>query len=335
MRFMKDDEFLLLMVHAEDRAVGFEKWHILTTEERKRLYDVGIRTAHEQPPWNKVNPSREHYDWGYLDHMIGRNRNAGLKSLIQLPGWRVPKWVPQEWKARRKEGMYEDEALSFWSVEAQQYIDEYIQTVMDHYPEEDVGFFFGEHQGGEGAYPPTWCVFDDSALENYKNTFGSSAIPEIGNPDSMSWFGDKVVQHYIDRARLFYLRQGEAWNAQQRLMDKWSKAYGNFVQPDIMETYSKVYPDISVVLLQYTYFDDSHGADEQNWVDNLIKISNCETIVEAMFCDGLPKTTPLAIAKGFRGQIVHPANGFDNVSLSDDMVNKIRDSHNLWKASRE
>lgn len=335
MNFMKDDEFLLLMCHCEDRAYGFEKLHILTVPERKRLYDAGIRTAHEQPAWMRVNPAPDVYDWNYLDTIVNRNREAGLKSLIQLPGWRVPRWVSNEWKARRKDGMYEDEALSFWNLEAQIYTDQYMQTVINHYSEEDVGFFFGEHQGGEGAYPPTWCVFDQSALDDYRNKFGSSASPELENPDTMAWFGKKVIDHYMDKALVLYPKFKEAWNCQQHLMDRWSKAYGNYVNPDIMVDYKKIFPEISVIFLQYTYFDDSHTKEEIDYVDRIIEISGCETIVEAMFCKGLPVTTPKAIAKGFRGQIVHPVNEFDRTALEDWEVNNIKNSHDLWRKNYE
>lgn len=335
MNFMLDIEFLLLMAHCEDRAHGFEKQHILSTEERARLYEVGIRTAHEQPPWLRVEPSYDNYDFGYLDNIISRNRNAGLKSLIQLPGWRVPKWVSPEWKARREGGMYEDEQLSFWNVEAQEHTDKYIQTVMDHYPDEDIGFFFGGFQGGEGAYPPTWCVYDESALEDYRSIYGTSARPIPNDPETMKWLGDKVIEYYLTKCRIIYQKHHEVWNCQQWLMNEWNKGYGNFVQPEIMRRSAEEFPDGKIVLLQYTYYDDSHPQANTNYVDMLINISKCETIVEAMFPAGLPTTTPKAIAKGFRGQIVCPAHEAGGEAFTDMMVNNIRDSHNLWMQNYE
>ncbi len=334
MNFMKDDEFLLLMVHCEDRAHGFERLHVLTSGERERLYNVGIRTAHEQPAWFRVHPSRDHYDWTYLDNIVNRNRNAGLKSLIQLPGWRCPRWIPQEWKARRKGSYYEDEALSFWNEEAQEYSDNYIKKVMEHYPyDEDVGFFFGEFQGGEGAYPPTWCLYDQSTIDAYRKDFGTSGEPDF-NPETMEWFGKKVIEHYRRKTAIIYPEWQEVWNCQQWLMNEWNKGYGNFVQPEIMKLHREDYPNGVIVLLQYTYFDDSHPPSNAEYVDKLIEISGCETIVEAMFCGGLPTTTPKAIAKGFRGQIIHPASGFEKTTLQEWEINNIKNSHNLWRASK-
>lgn len=333
MNFMKDDEFLLLMVHCEDRAIGFENLHILTTAERETLYKVGIRTAHEQPAWCMIEPAQGQYNWAYLDNIIKRNRDAGLKSLLQISGWRVPKWIPNEWKARRSNGMFEDEQLSIWNEEAETYSDNYYRLLCERYKSPDIMFFFGEHQGGEGALPPTSCFYDDAALKEYKSFYGESAVPNIGGADTLNWLKGCVIAHFIRKQEILYPYYHEVWNEQQRLMDKWSKAYANYAQPEIMKAYRTLWPHGNIVLLQYTYFDTAHGKDEWDWVDNLVDATNCEVIVEAMFCAGLPTTTPKAIAKGFRGQIVHPANS-SGEHLEGWMVDNIKISHERWMASR-
>jgi len=53
-----------------------------------------------------------------------------------------------------------------------------------------------------------------------------------------------------------------------------------------------------------------------------------------MFCAGLPITTPKAIAKGFRGQIVHPANAVEGEAFTDGMLEAIRNSHRQWMESK-
>lgn len=335
MSFLENDEFLLLMVHCEDRAVGFENLHILTTQERARLREVGIQTAHEQPAWSRIEPSKGNFDIDYLNTIIQRNRDAGLKSLIQVSGWRVPKWVPNEWRARRKDGHYEEEQLSLWNKEAQDYSDNYYDLMSATYTsQKDVAFFFGEFQGGEGAYPPTWCLYDDAAIEDYKKTYGTSEMPIPDDPLTLEWYGNKIIEHFIRKTEILYPYYKEIWNEQQYLMDTWSKAFGNFVQADILATYRQKFPDASIVLLQYTYFDQAHDDNNVKYVDMLREISGCEVIAEAMFCKGLPITTPKSILKGFRGQIVHPVNEPGQTGLEDWMVNNIRDSHNSWLESK-
>jgi hypothetical protein len=343
MNFMVEDEFLLLMVHNETRCNDHNEktihWglpeYVLNVADRKRLYDIGIRTAHEQPAWQTIEPSKGEYNFDYLDVIINRNREAGLKSLMQLHGWRVPYWIPNEWRARTKDGVYEKETVSLWNKEAQEHGDKLYITLDEHYKDApDVMFFLGEYQGGEGAYPPTWALYDDAALEDYKSTYGTSAVPIPDSPDTLAWFGKKVIEHYMWRGGLLYPKYKEIWNEQQYLMDTWTKSFGNFVQMDIHREYNRLFPDACVVSCQCTYFDSSHGADCIEFVDRLRTNTKCEVIVEAMYCKGLPTTTPKAIAKGFRGQIVRPA--FENASqwLKDSHVENIKVSNEQWRRSK-
>jgi len=333
MQFMKPDEFLLLMVHCEDRAEGYDKQLILNVSQREQLRNAGIQTAHEQPAWKSVEPAQGQYNWAYLENIINRNRNAGLKSLIQIPGWRIPPWMPNEWRARRRDGLFESEQLSMWSNEAQNYMEAYCDLLVSRYKSADVEFFYGEFQGGEGSYPPTQCFFDESALNNFKATFGN-VEPDVTHPLTQMWFKDKIVEHHLRLAKVFYPQSKELWDCKQELMDRWSKAYGNYAQPDILEAYQKEFPDCNMALLQYTYFDGAHLQPEIDWVDMLVNRFHCEVIVEAMFCKGLPTTTPKAIAKGFRGQIVHPANEVGGEEFQQWMVDNIKISQERWMASR-
>lgn len=337
MRFLVDNEFIILMAHNIHRTYEGDTYHVSTLEERIRMRDAGIQTSHEQPSWNSIEPSQGSYDFAYLDDMINLNREAGMKSLIQLSGWRPPKWMPNDWFPKTKDGVVERDVLSFWNEEAQKYSDAFYQFMIERYKSyKDIIFFFGEWQGGEGAYPPTWCFYDNVALDDYKKTYGSSAIPEPETSDTMDWFGKKIIEHYVRKGKFFYNAYGNVWNEQQRLMDNWTKSFGNFVHLDTLKTYHQLWPDCNIVLLQYTYFDSSHDQDCKDFVDRLVDVSQCEVIVEAMYCKGLPITTPQAIAKGFRGQILHPApERFSGEALKDWMIDNIKTSHRLWMESRE
>jgi hypothetical protein len=343
MNYMVEDEFLLLMCHNFTR--GSDDNHpyhfpgkpeyVLTVQDRKRLFDVGIRTAHEQPAWQTIEPSKGGYNFDYLDGMINTNREAGLKTLFQFSGWRVPYWMPNEWRARRKDGVYEIDMLSMWNEEAQQHSDNVYRLLDEHYWEDkDVAFFLGEWQGGEGALPPTECLYDEAALEDYRNKYGTSAVPDLTTPETTKWAGDKVIEHFLRKATILYPKFHEIWNEQQHLMDTWNKSFINYVQPDILRTYRESFPEACIVLFQATYYDSSHKEDNVVFVDQMRFTYNCETIVEAMYCKGLPTTTPKAIAQKFRGQVVRPAFEDGATSLEDWMVNNIRDSNNLWRASK-
>jgi hypothetical protein len=333
MNFLKNEEFLVLMSQHKERAIGFEAYHELTIPEKLRLRVVGIQTSSEQPAWAVIEPSRGQYNFDYLDRLIHINREADMKTLFHISGWRNPDWMPNEWLAKTKDGVYERELLSFWNEEAQEYSDNFYKMLYDKYDDPDIEFVFAEWQGGEGAMPPSQCYYDNAALEDYRSTFGTSAVPDIQTPDTLLWLGKKIIKHFVRKTEILYPRYKEMWNMQQYLMDTWTKTFGNFVHADILRKYHELHPDGLVVLLQYTYYDDSHREDNVQFVDRLREETKCETIVEAMFSKGLPETTPKAIAHGFRGQILHPARE-PGANLEDYEVENVRNSHNLWMQSK-
>ena len=337
MKFLKDDEFIILMAHNDKRTQDRgDTYHVHTLEERVRMRQAGIQTAHEQPAWNAIEPSRGSYDFGYLDNIINLNRQAGMKSLIQIAGWRIPNWIPDSWRPWDQNGNVHKDILSLWNEEAQQYADNFYDLLIDKYQSyDDVQFFHGEYQGGEGAYPPDWCFFDPEALIDFKMLFGSDAIPEPNHPDTLEWYGSKVIEHFVRRAEPFYKAYGEVYNAQQFLMDTWTKGFGNFVQDKILNVFRTLWPKTNIVLMQYTYFDPTHKEDNAQFVKKLMDETKCEVIAEALFADGLRWTTGAAISKGFRGQILHPTIGsFSGGGLTDEIVGIIKNSHEEWMRSR-
>lgn len=334
---MDDDEFLLVMAHCEDRSPSFPDYtYVMNIADRRRLYDIGIKTIHEQPSWAMIEPSKGDYNFDYLDTIINRNREARLKSLVQIHGWRIPDWIPNEWRARQKNGTYELETLSMWNEEAQQYSDKYYKMLDDRYmADPDVMFFFGEWQGGEGVYPSTWCLYDDAAIQDYKRVYSTSAEPIPDNPDTLDWFGKKCIQHFVRKSTIIQPKFQEVWNMQQYLMDTWTKAFGNFVELDIMKEYRRLWPEGSIVSCQCTYYDSSHKQDNVEFVDLISAVSGCETLVEAMHCRGLPETTPKAIAHGFRGQVVFPAYEDNANGLLQWHINNMAVSNQLWRKNYE
>lgn len=328
--FLHDDEFLILM-NNNDQIHGF------SVGDKARIWAAGIQTCHEQPSWAMIEPAQGQYNWAVLDNLISENRQAGMKSLIQLVGWKCPTWIPNDWFCKTKEGKIERECLSPWNSEAMYFSDLMVINAIQHYwDQKDVAFFHGDWQGGEGMFPPTWSIYDAFAIQDYKKVFGNDAMPIPENPDTMKWMGQKIMDYFIHKARVFYPAYHEIWNSQQYLMNVWTHAFGNFVHVETMEKFRESFSDANIILMQYTYFDSAHDENNIRYVDNIVAKTGCEVIVEAMFCAGLPTTTPKAIAKGFRGQIVHPQrSGFDFQPIEDWMITNIKNSHDLWMKSRE
>lgn len=337
-KFLTDNDFIIFMAHSEHRTDDSGNTYIVhSVGDRIRMREAGILTAHEQPAWSFVEPAQGQYNWNYLDGLIDRNRQAGMKSLIQAYGWRMPKWMPNNWFPKTMDGKVVRETLSLWNEEAQQYADNYYKTIFDHYKnDKDVMFFFGEFQGGEGIYPPSWTLYDELALADYKNIYGSASIPIADTAETIEWFDKKCLELLVRRAKIFYDTYGEIWNCQQYLMNKWTRAFGNNSHPKAMAKFRELWPDAHIVFLQYTYFDQAHEQDCVQYVDDIVKACQCEVIVEAMFARGLPITTPKAIEKGFRGQILHPsASSFSGEPLEQWILDNIKKSNEQWKAYYE
>ena len=337
MTFLENDEFIILMSHNHYRTSDSgDPYHIHSVSERTMMREAGIKTSHEQPAWSIIEPQKGTYIHNYLDDIIAGNRLAGMKSLVQISGWRNPSWMPDDWFCKTKEGKVERECLSFWNEEAQEYSDEFYKMMITAYKgDKDVMFFFGEYQGGEGALPPTWCVYDDYAVQDFKTWYGTSAMPIPDHPDTLQWLGESITDHYLRKAKLFYDAYGEIWNAQQYLMDTWSKAFGNFVQYETLVAFRDLFPDIKIYLLQYTYFDSSHDANNEIFVDKIKNELGAEVIAEALFANGLPTTAPKAIAKGFRGQILHPTVGsFTGEPINNQILENIKNANKLWLEGR-
>lgn len=333
--FLENDEFLLLQ-NANMSVPGFERGYSPNLDERKRFREVGIRTAIEYPSWRLNDPiSLGQFDFTHTMDIINMNREADMKTICIVAGWDLPTWIPDDWKARHKDGRYDKEVLSLWNWEAQIYTDEYYDALVDECGAKDVLFIFGEFQGGEGILPSDAPFYDASALEDYREVYGSSAYPDIENLETLDWYGKKAIEYHIRKQRILLQQEHkELWNMQQRLMDAWTKGFGNFVQRDIIREMREQFGDDVVITLgQFTYYDyDHYEIDNEEFVDCLAKDYNCQVFVEARFCQGLKTTTPKSIAKGFRGQIIgptHEQSGYNHVE--DWMFEEIRRSLASWK----
>ena len=327
--FLEDDEFILLQ-NANPHTPEMVRSYSPNLEERKRFREAGIRTAIEYPAWRLNDPvAHKCCDFSHTMDIINMNREADMKSICIVAGWDLPTWIPDEWKARHKDGRYDEDVLSLWNESAQSYTDNYYQKLLDECGADDVLFIFGEFQGGEGVLPSDAPFYDSAALRDYGST------PDINDPETLEWYGKKAIEYHIRKQRVLLQQEHkELWNMQQRLMDVWTKGFGNFVHADIIKEMRKQFGDeLTITLGQFTYFDDEHyKIDNKEFVDRLAKDYNCQVLVEARFCQGLKETTPKAITKGFRGQILGPTHehsGYNHVE--DWMFDEIRKSLTLWK----
>lgn len=328
MGFMLPDEHILLMNY--NSSITIDATHMLTVDERSKLNELGIRTAIEYPRWRCVEPEKGKYNFSILDNIIRLNRESCTKTIFSVCGSELPEWMPSEWFAKQKDGKVRREVLSLWNRKAQDYKFSFYEKLIDKFSAPDVLFVLGEYMEGEAILPCEPSFYDDAALDNYKY-WDKTSLPDINNPDTKLWLDHTAINYFIELQDLFVKQHNEIWNMQQWLMNKWSRATINFVQPKLMKIYRDTFPSANIMLLQYTYYDESHPQENVDWVKNIQQISQCETIVEAHFCAGLKETTPKAIAEGFKGQILCPVHSMSgNRKMEHWMYGEIKKSLELW-----
>ena len=337
MSFLKDDEFIILVILNPRTADYIKDMYVPTVDDRKRFIDVGMQSVIEYPMWSLINPKPTVYDWNEIEMRLKVNRAAGMKTIFLSAGWLLPNWIPSGWRAKHQNGVAEPEMLSMWNEEAQEYSDGFYHKLVDNFGAEDVLFMWGEFQGGEGIYPSDPSFYDDAALADYRKVYGSSAYPDIKNSETLDWFGKKAIEYSLRKQRILYPQHQEIWNSQQLLMDIWAKGFGNFVIPETFQAFRDEWPDGDLIFSQFTYFDPAHyEIPNEAFVDRIKNDYNAKVIVEAHYAQGLKDTTPKAIAKGFRGQMcgpVHHQSGY-NSRVEQWMYDEIGKAHLLWSASR-
>ena len=327
MRFMQDDEYLLLMNLGPHQLQGTT---VLTTDERKRIREAGIRTAIEYPEWADLEPAQGVYNFSFIEKVLAMNRSAEMKTIFSIFNPWIPVWIPSDWRPKYQSGVPNTAFISIWSEEGIEYKADLSFMLINEYRADDVMFIMGDVDTGESILP-SHAFYDDHAIKDF------GGIPNFENNDTKEWLEKSVLKYYIGMQRLFYFQYKEIWDAHQWLIAQFNPASMNYMQPKLLQAYRDTFGDkMSLVLLQYTYFDSAHPVDNEIYVDMLKNTYNCETIVEALFCDGLPTTTPRSIAKGFRGQIICPVHPHTHKQRFESwMVESIRNSHNQWRINHE
>ena len=324
---MRSDEYLLLMNQCGSMPGNPMP---LTVSERIRLREAGIQTAIEYSEWGKTEPAQGVYDFSLIESILSMNREAEMKTIFAAPMEFVPYWLPDEWKFKYQDGRY-NSSISLWNKEATQYKNEYISMLIDMYHASDVMFIYAENDTGESTML-SYAWYDDYAVENFRSIYGCDIPIDFNNEQTKEWLTNSGLAHILETQKLFYPQFKELWNANQWLIGKINPASMNALIPEVMQSFRDTFDPLSLVFLQYTYFDAAHPPENVIYVDMIKEKFNCDVIVEALFCKGLPTTAPKAIAKGFRGQIICPIhNATGEKTVQDWMVEAISNAHKLWE----
>lgn len=288
----------------------------LTDDELKELVDVGCSAIINYAYWCK--------GWEDADRFVAQADRVGLKSILATP-MGPDTGLPDRCYAHSKQGAPIRSVMSIWDPEAKERLKAHIQAMKERYP--DTLVVYHDYLGGESVLHNVPSFYDPAALASYQELYPGQR-PDIHTQETIEWLRDSVVAHFLSVDEVL-VDQGSLWNALQWCIAQQSMANGNFAQEDILRAEDERWPGVEQVLLQYTHF--AHNEPYPSLVNKWMNEFDLTVIVEAQYCAGLERTTPVAIERGFHGQIICPLHPWANVErVTQEQLDQISASKELW-----
>lgn len=325
MALLSDGEYLLLM-NLSPWSGPPDPCGPLREDELARLRDVGVRTVLNYHYWMMGDAALR-----YVDERVAEAQRLGMRCVIasyQFP----PATLPTTMYAQTRQGTVLRHVLSLWDEGARAAVLDGYRNAIARWGGPDVLIIHSGYLSGESVLHNEPCFYDPAARASHEADCGGE--PDIHRPETVDWLRRSVVRWYMDIDAVLVEQPWRAVvNCLQWLIAQQSVSNGNFAQQDILFSERQAWPDADVVLLQYTYF--AHGEPYPTLIKEWTERYRLSTIVEAQYCQGLEVTTPLAIERGFRGQIVAPIHPWSGARrLEDWNVDAIARSHRAWDAAR-
>ena len=330
MSFLQSDDHVIVM-NLPTGAVKARQGETirLTDEEMTRLRDVGVRTVMLYDFWRETAKNGP----GYLDTMVSQIQRLGMRGIL-VSYERAPEGLPAEWYCRKEDGTIGCTrdgfpALSIWNIEAREAIVAHLQEIIDCYGGDNLTVINGGCSDGELVLPRHYpCIYDRAALASHVEHVGR--LPDPNNAETLAWLTASVVEHLTILDGFLLKQHNTIWNSMHPILALDHIANGNGAQESVLSTECAKWPDADRYLMQYTYWHHSRN-NYKATIARWLKDYGLQMIVEANYCAGLPKTAPLAIAAGFRGQIVHPlAPHLGLTHLEQSNVDVIAAAIRLW-----
>src|ERR1700757_1046163 len=62
-------------------------------DDLRLVHDLGLRYLRYGPPWYRVNPAPDRYDWAFVDAVFAEMRRLGIVPIVDLCHFGVPDWI--------------------------------------------------------------------------------------------------------------------------------------------------------------------------------------------------------------------------------------------------
>ena len=325
-----DDHMLIMnlnpvMYNKHGRCVS------LTDDDLARLSDAGAKTVIQYGIWSELVA----HGWGYLDTAVALAQTHGMRSMI-FAYHTAPHNLPKEWYCWKKDksiGLHNSagmHVLSLWNMEARAALIGHLGEIVNRYPQDTASVVFIGMGCGETVLPNAY-FYEPSAIKSHAAEVGGK--PDPNGMETRAWVHRAVVDLYTAASAALLPQHNQTLNAMHQVLLKNNKSSGAGAQEDIFAEEYKRWPDADRYLMQYTYWPHVKN-NYKGIIDGWREKYKIQMIAEASYCVGLPRTAPLAIAAGMRGQLVGPRHPETKEGrLKQEHIDAIAAAIRLWEQS--
>ncbi|HZU94465.1 MAG TPA: family 1 glycosylhydrolase [Microbacterium sp.] len=119
----------------------YERWH----EDLGLAAEVGSEFVRWGIPWHRVNPARGEWDWNWVDSVMGRFAELGVRPIVDLLHYGTPLWVEREFA--------HPDFPSYFEEFAARAADRYAEIATDYTPVNEP-MIHARFAGDIGYWPP-------------------------------------------------------------------------------------------------------------------------------------------------------------------------------------
>jgi beta-glucosidase len=67
----------------------YDRWHA----DLGLMRELGVRAARYGIPWHRIQPSRDTWNWDFVDRTVDRLLELGIEPIIDLVHYGLPPWI--------------------------------------------------------------------------------------------------------------------------------------------------------------------------------------------------------------------------------------------------
>jgi hypothetical protein len=342
MPFLHENEFYLLMdnpwhgdgdpLHV-DPMPRFRTQHI-AEDGLKQLRDAGIQTTMPfECIWSDIEYERGSYNWDYLDDYVNRAARVGMKTILYTPMHGYPHWFPDEFFVQCEGNVVHREALSPWNWEALGELNNFNRLMMERYSSSRCLIANSQLSCGETVLLNEPAFYDTAAVKSYKEYSDSDDMPSKTDNMTTEWLLDSYQKMLVYQQSLLAKNEFKEIFIMLHPAIADMGLYGNGCN-FIEEILSELTRKIEGVKINHIYYTWIQWQRYWGYMRYLSERFGENVFGGAEYAEGIPTTTPHAIANGLRGQIISPCYpGIHDHGVEAWMLNNITMGQNAWKQS--